>query len=190
MVYYSIKIKFTAERMLFMALDKYLVCARVVGTHGVRGNLRLENHTDSPRVLASLKTLYMKKNEEFVPLKVEKASIQKEAVLVKLEGLDVLEEAITWKGRELYADRADFRLPRGGYFVADQLGLPVLDAESGEKIGIVSDIMTGRIQDIYVIADVNGGTFMVPSVPEFIVRVAVEGDDAGVYVKLIEGMRE
>lgn len=173
-----------------MSLNKYLLCARAVGTHGVKGNLRLENYTDSPRILASLKTLYIKKGENYEPIKVEKASVQKQAVLVKLEGLDVLEEAITWKGREFFADRADFRLPKGGYFVADQIGLPVIDSESGETIGKVQEVMTGRIQDIYVIADVNGGTFMIPSVPDFIIRVAVDGEDAGVYVKLIEGMRE
>lgn len=173
-----------------MALNKYLLCARAVGTHGVKGNLRLENYTDSPRILASLKTLYLKREDSYTPIKVEKASIQKEAVLVKLEGLDVLEDAITWKGREFYADRDDFRLPKGGYFVADQIGLPVIDAVSGEPVGKVQEIMTGRIQDIYVIADINGGTFMVPSVPDFIKNVVVEGEEAGVYVELIEGMRE
>ena len=49
--------------------------------------------------------------------------------------------------------------------------------------------MTGRIQDIYVIDDVNGGSFMIPHVADFINEVVVEGDNAGVYVTLIEGMR-
>ena len=48
-----------------MSLNKYLLCARAVGTHGVKGNLRLENYTDSPRILASLKTLYIKKGENY-----------------------------------------------------------------------------------------------------------------------------
>ena len=174
-----------------MALEKYLLCAKIVGTHGVKGNIRLESYCDSPRILAGLKALYFKKSDgDFEEYKVEKASIQKEAVLAKLEGIDTLENAILLKGRELYADRCDFKLPKGGYFVADQIGLPVIDYESGEVIGNVSEIMTGRIQDIYVVSDVNGGTFMVPSVPEFIKKVSVEGEDSGVYVSLIEGMRD
>ncbi len=172
-----------------MALSKYLLCARVVGTHGVRGNVRLENYCDTPKVLAGLRTLYLKTGESFVPYKVEKASVQKEAVLAKLEGIDTLEDAMLWKGKELYAAREDFKLRRGDYFVADQIGLPVIDDESGEVIGKVREIMTGRIQDIYVIDDVNGGSFMIPSVPDFIKSVAVEGDDAAVRVTLIDGMR-
>jgi 16S rRNA processing protein RimM len=174
-----------------MALNKYLLCAKIVGTHGVRGNVRLENYCDTPKILAGLKRLYYKKPDgSYEEYKVEKRSVQKDAVLAKLEGVETLEDAIVLKGRELYADREDFRLRKGDYFVADQIGLPVIDAESGEKVGKVREIMTGRIQDIYVIEDVNGGTFMVPSVPDFIKKVSVEGDDAGVYVALIDGMRE
>ena len=172
-----------------MALSKYLLCARVVGTHGVRGNVRLENYCDTPKVLANLRTLYLKNGDNYIPYKVEKASIQKEAVLAKLEGIETLEDAMLWKGKELYAAREDFRLRRGEYFVADQIGLPVIDDESGEVIGKVREIMTGRIQDIYVVDDVRGGSFMVPSVPDFIKSVSVEGEDAGVRVALIDGMR-
>ncbi|MBQ8523759.1 MAG: 16S rRNA processing protein RimM [Clostridia bacterium] len=173
-----------------MAINKYLLCARAVGTHGVSGTLRLENHTDSPKVLAKLKTMYYKdKSGEYIPVKIEKASVQKEAVLAKLDVLSSLEEAITWKGREFYAAREDFRLRRGEWFIADVIGLPVFDAESKEMLGYVKEVMTGRIQDIYVIDDVNGGTFMVPHVSDFIKEVKVEGDDAGVYVSLIDGMR-
>ncbi len=171
-------------------MEKYLLCARAVGTHGVKGNLRLENFTDSPDVLRRLKTLYMKKGNEYVPYKVEHASRQKEAVLVKLEGIESLEEAITYKGREMYADRADFRLPSGGFFIADVIGLDVKDAETGELIGKVKEVLTGRIQDIYVVDDVNGGEFMIPYVPDFIKKVVTEGDGSGVFVTLIEGMRE
>ncbi len=172
-----------------MALSKYLLCARVVGTHGVRGNVRLENYCDTPKILAGLHTLYLKNGENYIPYKVEKASVQKDAVLAKLEGIESLEDAMLWKGKELYAAREDFRLRRGDYFVADQIGLPVIDDETDEVIGKVREIMTGRIQDIYVIEDVNGGSFMIPSVPDFIKSVAVEGENASVRVSLIDGMR-
>lgn len=174
-----------------MALNKYLLCARAVGTHGVGGTLRLENFTDSPKVLAKMKTLYLKnKDGGYTAVKIEKASVQKEAVLAKLDVLNSLEEAITWKGREFYADRADFKIGKNDWFIADVIGLPVIDSEKGAVIGKVKDVLTGRIQDIYVIDDVNGTSFMIPSVPDFIKNVKVEGDEAGVYVSLIEGMRE
>ncbi len=174
-----------------MALNKYLLCARVTGTHGVTGTLRLESFTDSPRILKGLSTVYrLTPNGDVTPLKVERASVQKQAVLMKLETVNTLEEAITWKGRELYAAREDFHLADGDWFVADVIGLPVFDDASGERLGTVGDVMTDRIQNIFVINDVRGGSFMVPQVAQFIKRVAVEGEAAGVYVSLIDGMRE
>lgn len=174
-----------------MALNKYLLCARVTGTHGVGGTLRLENFTDSPKTLRQLHTVYLKcADGSMKELKVERASVQKEAVLMKLDVVNSLDEAITWKGRELYAAREDFHLAEGDWFVADVIGLGVFDATSAEKIGTVSDVLTDRIQNIFVINDVRGGTFMVPQVDEFIKNVEVEGESAGVYVSLIDGMRE
>ncbi len=168
--------------------QKYLLCARAVGTHGVKGTLRLENFTDSAKVLCALENVYTKNPDgSYTAVKVEKASRQKEAVLMKLAGIDTLEDAIVCKGREFYADRDDIKLEDGGFFIADVVGLPVIS--EGEVIGKVTEVMTGRIQDIYVVEDVNGGSFMVPSVPDFVLKVETEGEGAGVYVSLIEGMR-
>lgn len=171
-------------------LQKYLLCAKAVSTHGIRGTLRLENHADSTEVLCGLKKMYIKTADGMKPLNVVKASPQKNMVLAAFAEVGSIEEAVKYKGCELYADRDDFDLPEDSHFIADIEGLPVIDLESGETIGKVKEILTGRSQDIYVIDDRNGGEFMVPGVDEFIKRVCVEGRDAGVYVTLIDGMRQ
>lgn len=173
-----------------MGRNKYLLCAKATSTHGVSGTLRLENYTDSPKILKELKVMYKKEADgSYTPLNVEKASIQKEAVLAKFEEIDSVEDAIAYKGCEFYADRNDFNLSEGSVFISDIIGLDVIDAESGEKYGVVSDILTGRIQDIYVVSDINGGEFMIPSVPDFVKNTVPDGEISGVYVNLIEGMR-
>ena len=45
-------------------LSPYLECAMAVNTHGVKGALKLENRCDTPKVLASLKRMFIKKNGE------------------------------------------------------------------------------------------------------------------------------
>ena len=172
-----------------MPRNKYLLCARAVATHGVKGNLKLQNLTDSPKVLAGLRLLYMKRGEDYCPIQVESASCQKGAVLAHLSGIDTLEEAITYKGMYFYADRDDIPMEDGGVFVADLIGLSVFDISDGVTVGKVKDVLTDRVQDIYVVSDVNGGEFMIPAVPEFIRNVEADGEGAGVYVSLIDGMR-
>ena len=172
-------------------LKEYLECAVAVNTHGVAGTLKMENRTDSPERLAKFKTLYVERGGEYVPMKVERASVQKSFVLVKLEGVDTFEDAVKYKGVPFFGARGDFRLRRGDFFIADALGLPVYDDETGREIGTLADVLSPAGQQVYVIKKPDGKTFMVPCVPEFIKEVSFgEGRDAGIYVSLIEGMEE
>jgi 16S rRNA processing protein RimM len=174
-----------------MAKENYLECGKIVSTHGVRGTVRLECYCDSPKVLATLKVMYAKeKDGTFKPFRVKASSVQKNMVLCTFENIDSLDAAIPMKGTVLYADRKDFKLKKGEFFIADLLGLPVFDAETGEKYGVLADVTHPGTHDVYVIAEEDGKSFMMPAVPEFVIRVVAEGADAGIYVKLIEGMRE
>ncbi|MBR6675855.1 MAG: 16S rRNA processing protein RimM [Clostridia bacterium] len=171
-------------------LCEYLECGQIVSTHGVRGTVRLESRCDSPRVLASLKRMYRKKGGEYVELKVVSSSIQKNMVLCTFEGLDSLEAAAAMKGTVLYARREDFRLRRGEYFWADMMELPVIDDETGEVYGHLSNILTPGAHQVYVVKR-EAGEFMIPAVPEFIKEISLGEERAeGIYVKLIEGMIE
>ncbi len=170
--------------------NQYLECGKIVGTHGVRGTVRLEVWCDSPAVLARLHVMYKKeKDGAFSPMRVRAASVQKNMVLCTYEGISTLDEAILLKGTVLYADREDFHLPKGEFFLADLIGLPVSDAHTGAPYGRLKEVFTPAGQDIYVVEEADGSTFMVPAVKEYIRRIETEGPEAGIYVHLIEGMR-
>ncbi len=172
-------------------MEKYLECAKIVGTHGVRGMVRAECYCNTPTALAKLKRVYRKeKSGEYREIRVLRGSVQKTMVLFALDGIDTLDAAIPLKGTTLYADRADFRLRPGEVFIADLIGLPVIDNDSGEILGTLSDITTSGVQELYVVTGSDGASFMIPGVPAFIRRRVTEGEDAGIYVTLIEGMRE
>ena len=171
-------------------LSEYLECGAIVGTHGVRGTVRLENRCDTPKVLASLKRMYIKKGSVYTEKTVVHSSVQKNMVLTKFEGLDTVEDASAMRGTVLYAKREDFKLRRGDYFWADIMGLPVIDDETGEKYGVLSNILTPGAHQVYVVKR-EEGEFMIPAVPEFIKEISLgEERPEGIYVKLIEGMIE
>jgi len=172
-------------------MEKYLECARITTTHGVRGGVRLESRCDSPRTLAGLKRMYLRdrKTGEWKELHVTHASVQKAMVLAEFREVASMEEAIALRDTVLYADREDIPLAPGAHFIADLIGLPVLDAETGEKLGVLEDVISPAGQDIYV---VNRGesSFMIPAVPMFVRSVETEGDAPAIRVVLIEGMME
>lgn len=176
-----------------MEKKQYLDCAEIVGTHGVRGGMRLQVRADSPESLTKLKRMFLKRGEEYTELKVTRASVQKSMVLVWFDGIDTLDAAIPYKGKLLYAARGDLRLPKGAHFIADMIGLPVLDTDDGTVFGTLAEVTSTGVQEIYVVKKADGGTFMIPAVPAFIEKVSVGDEDgcpAGIYVHLIDGMME
>lgn len=167
-----------------MGRSDYLECAKVVSTHGVAGAIKLESWCDSPNVLKELPKLYLKNGEEYDGRRVEKASVFKSFVIAKLEGVDTLERAAELKNRILFASRDDFRLDDGAYFIADIIGLDVIDADNGRIYGKLSDVTNYGASDIYTV-ETSSGERMIPAVPEFVIKV---DPDKGVFVRPIEGV--
>ncbi len=167
-----------------MEKKKFLECAIIINTHGVRGDVKLESLCDSPEVLASMKRVFFLDGGAYREVKVLHASVFKSFVLASLEGIDDMDKAIAQKGRTLYASREDFRLGEGDYFIADLIGLPVKDETDGRLYGTVTDVINRGASDIYVVKTEDGEKMM-PAVPEFVKRVDLEN---GIFVKIIPGL--
>ncbi|MBP5173392.1 MAG: 16S rRNA processing protein RimM [Clostridia bacterium] len=164
--------------------DGLLECGSVVGVHGISGTLKIDPWCDSPEIFASLSRLYILKDGGFEPVRVQKSSVQKRNVLTKLEGIDDPEKAESMRGTVLYASRDDIPREQGSYFIADLIGLRVIDARTGVEYGRIRDVFNAGASDIYTVATPSGDR-MFPAVSEFVERIEIPG---GVYVLPIEGM--
>ena len=151
--------------------------------------VRLECMTDSPEVLCDLPVLYRKVGGEYEALHIERASIYKGAVLAAFREITSLDDAIPMKGKTLFAAREDIPLEEGDHFIADMIGLTVTDNVRG-VVGTLDDVITPAGRQVYVIKKTDGGTFMMPAVPEFVIDIVTEGEDAGITVHLIDGMMD
>ncbi len=172
------------EKKRIRKKSAYLECGKIINTHGIAGNVKLESWCDTPYVLADLPVLYFKKEEEYIGRAVTSSAVQKRFVLLHFEGVDTPEDAEALRECIVYARREDLPLAEGDYFICDLEGLPLLDADSGEEYGSIIRVFNSGAQDILLVNTVNGER-MVPMVDEFIKKI--DTDDA-VYVKPIEGM--
>ncbi len=169
--------------------NNFLEAARVTGTHGVKGMVRLDSMTDTPEILCEIPVLYRKVKGEYIPLHPERTSIYKGAVLAAFREITSLDDAIPMKGQILLAAREDIPLEEGDHFVADMIGLTVTDDVRG-AVGVLDDVITPAGRQVYVIKKPDGSTFMMPAVPEFVLDIVTEGEDAGITVHLIDGMMD
>lgn len=167
-----------------MSKSQFLECGKIINTHGVRGGLKLESWCDTPQDLASLKKIYIKQGADYKCHKVKKASVFKQFVLFELEGINDIDAAEMLKNTIVFADRDDISIDEDSFFLADIIGLPVIDIASGEKIGTLSDVLNLGASDLYEI-DTKNGKKLIPAVDEFIKEIDLE---KGIFVSLIEGM--
>ena len=168
-----------------MAYIEYPECGRIINTHGCRGGIKVEPWCDSPAVFAALKTVYIKKGEALTPVRVHRAAVLSgRFVSAELEGVTTMEAADALRGTVLYAKRSDLGIKKGALLVAEMIGLPVFDMESGNQLGTLTDVIHPGATDIYVIATERGEA-MVPVVPAFVDDVDVE---KGIVLTPIEGM--
>ena len=166
-----------------MAKIAYPECGKIVTTHGCHGGVKIESWCDSPEVLAALPALYFRKDGALSRVALKKTAISRNTVYATLEGVDTMEQADALRGTVVYACREDLNLPEGAMLIAEMKGLPVYHVQTGDKLGVLKDVIHPAHTDIYVITTETGEA-MVPVVAEFVKRA----DESGVYLAPIEGM--
>ena len=162
-----------------MEKKQYIEAGRIVNTHGVAGEVKIEVWLDSPQFLKSFKRCFIDRRE----VKLLSARVHKGFLIVKLEGVEDVNAAMSLKGRTVFIDRADARLPKGTFFLQDIIGASVVD-ESGNEIGKLVDVMETPASNVYVVKGEQ--EHLIPAVPEFI--LSTDADNGIITVHLIEGM--
>lgn len=163
-----------------MEKKEFIEAGRIVNTHGVAGEVKIEVWLDSPQFFKSFKKLYTKAGEE---LKVLSARTHKGFVIAKLDGIGDINEAMRLKGKDVSIRRSDAALPKGAFFLQDIIGAKVVD-EGGNEIGTLVEIMERPSSNIYVVK--GEIEHLIPAVPEFVMSTDI--DSGLVTVRLIEGM--
>ena len=155
--------------------NQFLEGGKIQTAHGVKGLLKVEHFCDSAKVLAKQKKIYLKKRDGSVEEReVLSSSVMGECVLMGIAGVTTREEAVALRGVTVYLDRCDVPKSEGAVFLSDMIGMPVFHAESGERLGEISDVIEVSGRRLYTVK-VAGGERMIPDVREFIKEISEEG---------------
>ncbi len=164
-------------------MKQYLEIGKIVSVFGIKGEVKVEPWCDTPQLLCQFDILYYKSG---TPVKIERARVHKNQVLLKIEGVDTPEEGVKLRGRVLYMDRADVELPEGVYFQQDLIGLEVSDSGTGEVYGTITDVLQTGANDVYEITDSEKVKRYIPAIPEVIDSVELE--EGRMLITPLEGL--
>ena len=157
-------------------IKEYLEIGEIVGTHGIKGEIRLNPWCDSPDFASGFKTLYYDSNGSCAA-QVKSARPHGNIVLLTVADIDTVEKAQAMRGKILYMKRSDAKLPEGTYFIAELKGCTVYDADCPEKVyGKLTDVSETGANDVWHIKDENGKEYLIPAIPDVCVETDVAND--------------
>ncbi len=168
-------------------MQQYIEIGKIVNTHGVWGALKVEPWCDSPEILSKMKKVFfapLSKDGDFREIKIIKGSVQKDRVLLTIDGIDTVEKAVLLKNKVIYAHRDDIPVKEGSFLICDLIGLPIIDVNTGVTYGTLSDVIQGAASDIYEVKT-EKGTTLIPAVKEFIKETDL---NKGIFISPIKGM--
>lgn len=150
--------------------------------HGVRGEIKVYPTTDDPRRFKRLKEVILDTGREERILEIESVKFFKQMVIVKFKGFDTPEEIAKYRQSSIFVTRENaVRLGRDEYFIADLMGLTILN-EDNDQIGVLREVLETGANDVYVIDMTDGRELLLPAIKECILDVDVEGGQMKVHI--------
>ncbi len=152
-------------------IKDYLEIGEITGTHGVRGEMRVNPWCDTPGFMSAFKTLYLDEKGE-KPVKVS-ARPHGNIALIRMEGIDTVEQARKLRGCVLWMKRSDAHLPEGRYFIAELTGCSVFDADNPSLCyGILTDVSETGANDVWHITK-DSKEYLIPAIPDVVIETDV-----------------
>lgn len=168
--------------------QKYFEIGQIVNTFGIKGMVKVNPFTDDISQFEKMNSILIDKKGTLEEMQIEEVKYSKNQVLLKLKGIETIEEAEKYRNCYLKLPREKAKkLPEGTYFIADLIGVDVYTDE-GSLLGKVEDIYNSGASDIYVIKNELGKQILLPATKEVIKQIDLEQEK--IIVHLLKGLIE
>lgn len=147
-------------------------CGKIVNTHGIKGEVKITPYADSPKEVATQKTLYLGKDK--TEYKVVFGRVHGECVIAKLQGVEDMNAAMLLKNMTVYMVKDYSTLKPGQHFIVDLMGLTVIDNETGEEYGTIVDFYDGNANNAYEIKLKSGKTVLFPDIKQVVKAIDID----------------
>lgn len=163
-------------------MEERLQVGIISSTHGVRGEVKVFPTTDDVKRFRRLKEVILDTGKENLVLEIEGVKFFKQFAILKFKGYDNINDIEKYRGKSLFVTRENaVRLKKDEYFIADLLGIKVLD-EDGSELGVLQDVIETGANDVYQIKMTDGRELLLPAIRQCVLEVDVEAGFMKVHV--------
>ncbi|WP_373898476.1 ribosome maturation factor RimM [Haloimpatiens sp. FM7315] len=161
---------------------EYFKVGQIINTHGIQGEIKVNPLTDDINRFKNLKRVLLDGQERAIT----SVKFQKDKVILKIEGINSMDDAMRCKGKYLEINRKDaVPLEENSYFISDLLNCKVFDTE-GVEIGKMYDVIKTGNNDVYWIK--GDKEVLVPALKNVVVNVDM--DNLKIIIKPIREWQE
>lgn len=169
-------------------MEDLLQVGVISSTHGIRGEVKVFPTTDDNKRFKKLKQVILDTGREKRELTVEGVKFFKQFVILKFKGIDNINDIEQYRGKSLYVTRENaVRLEKDEYFIADLIGIKVIDEEDN-PFGILKDVLSTGANDVYIVERADGTEVLLPAIKECI--LSVEPEEGIMKIHLMKGLLE
>ena len=167
-------------------MEDLLQAGVITTTHGIRGEVKVFPTTDDVHRFEDLDSVLLDTGRDYMKLEIENVKYFKQYAILKFKGIDNINDIEKYKGRSLYVTRDQaIPLEEDEYYIADLIGLDVY-LESGEKFGVLKDVMETGANDVYIVETEEGKEVLIPAIHACVLDIDVEENRMEIH--LMDGL--
>lgn len=165
----------------------YISVGKILNFHGIQGEAKVGFSKSQEDFLKKLKTVYIKKDSDYVQIDVLSVRFNKNVALIKFEGINSINDLIPYKGCLIFVEKTVIRENlREDEFLIDELtGLDVVDTD-GKVIGVAVGVSNNGINDFISVKSKTKKISLVPFVKDLVPKVDIKENK--ITINNIEGL--
>jgi 16S rRNA processing protein RimM len=155
--------------------DELVPVGKIIGTHGIKGLLKVFSYSGNIKSLQSAKTALLRgKDGTLREYDVKSVSAHAGGFILGLDGFSDINQVLPLTGSELCLERSQLPVPEDDeYYWRDLIGLAV-HTDQGVEIGTLVDIFETGSSDIYVVRG-SSKEYLIPAIADVIAHIDISG---------------
>lgn len=170
-------------------MSKFISVGKILNFHGIQGEAKVGFSKGQEDFLLSLDKVFVKKDNDYLPLNILRSRLNKNFALLKFEGIDSINDIMEYKGSVLFVEEDTIRqkLEEDEFLIDELVGLSVFDT-ADKKLGFVVGVSNNGANDLLSVKTNSKKICLVPFVKAIVVSVSIK--DKKIIINNLEGLLE
>lgn len=168
-------------------MAKMFNVGKIVNTHGIKGEVKVQRITDfEDRFQIGRKLFLEKEDEKLLELKIDGHRVHKGFDLVHFADFNDISDVESFKGLRLKIDEKQLTdLEENEFYFHEIIGC-VVYLSNGDKLGVITEILTPGANDVWVVSRENDKDVLIPYIEDVVKDVDISAQK--VIIEPMEGL--